>query len=112
VEIDIQVITPGEFENAGDLAVRIAVDIGGTADRSRAVFAGFHQQGVAAGIVEQPFLRKHAELQIHRPGEIPLQLAQGMEALHPDPRIHLDMGAHARRALDDGFLQCADCPWA
>jgi hypothetical protein len=107
VKINIEVVALCEFEDARDLAVRIAVDIGGSADRPRAVLAGLHQQFIATGIVEQSFLRKHAELQTRRPSKIVLQATQGMKALHPDPRIDLDMGAQLRRALSDGLLQCA-----
>ena len=74
---------------------------------SAPLLAGLDQQLLGAGIVGQAFLREHADLEVERPGVIALERAYGVKAVEPDARIDLDMGAHARRALDDGFLQRA-----
>ncbi len=87
--------------------MRIVVGVGAPADQISAIIASLDQQFVAAGIVEQPFLRENADFNIHRPGEISLQLADGAKAFQSDPRIDFDMGAHPRRALHDRFFQRA-----
>src|SRR5262249_60724677 len=91
-----------------------AVRVAGASVRARppaddvgALFTGLHQQFLGARIVGEALLRKGANLQIDRPLVIALEPAYGVEALEPDARIDFDMGAHAGRALDDGFLQGA-----
>src|SRR6516164_10976248 len=61
----------------------------------------------APGSLVRPSCGKGANLQIDRPLVIALEPAHGVEALEPDARIDFDVGAHAGRALDDGFLQGA-----
>ena len=107
MEIDIEIVALGELEDARDLAIRIAVDIGSAADRAGAVLAGLNQQLVATGIADQPLLRKHAKFEIDRPGEIAFQFCDRIEALEADARIDLDMGPHPRGALHDRLLQGA-----
>ena len=67
MKIDVAIEAPRDSEDARDLAMRIAVGIGTPADKVGALLAGRDQQLLGAGIVEQPFLRKHANLDIDRP---------------------------------------------
>ena len=59
MEVDVEVVARRQFENACNLAMRIAIHIGNAADRASAQFAGFDEELVAAGIVQQSLLRKH-----------------------------------------------------
>ena len=70
MQVDVDVVFACEFENAVDLAGRIAVDIGRAANRTAAAIERFDHQFIGARIVEQPLLRKNANLQIDRPGYI------------------------------------------
>ena len=84
-----------------------AVGVGAAADDVGTLLAGLDQQFLGAGIVGQAFLREYANFEVERPGVIALEGAYGVKALEPHARVGLDMGAHAGRALDDGFLQGA-----
>ena len=107
MEVDVEIEAASDLEDARDLSVRIAVGIGAAADQVGAGLAGRDQQLLGAGIVEQALLRKHADLQVDRPGVVPLQALNGCEAFQSDARIDLDMRAHARGALHDRLLQRA-----
>ena len=105
MKVDIDVEFAGKLENAGDLIVRPGVGVGTTADQSGATPAGFHQKRVRARIVQQPFLRKHADFKINRPGIMIFQLFDRLEAAQSDPRIDLHMRAHPRRPLQDRLFE-------
>src|SRR5215831_3558152 len=107
MKVDVEIEAARDLEDAGDLRQGIGVRIWATADDVGPLLAGLHQQFLGAGIVGEAFLWKGANLQIDRPLVIALEPAYGVEALEPDARIDFDMGAHAGRALDDGFLQGA-----
>ncbi len=103
VDLGIEVARDGK--DAVDLRARVGVEIGRSPDRPRAAAQAFDQQFLGAGIVGEALLRKHAEFDIDRPGIVPRQLADGVEADHADPGIELDMGAHAHRAVRAAALQ-------
>ncbi len=67
----------------------------------------FDHQLVGAGIVEEAFLREHADLQVDRPGIFLDQRQHAFEAAQPDARIDFKMRAHMRRALQDRLFQRA-----
>src|SRR3954465_13075015 len=73
MKIDIEIEAARDFKNAGDLRVRIAVGIGATTDQIGASIARRDEQFVRARIVEQSFLRKHADLQIDCPSVVALE---------------------------------------
>ncbi len=52
VEVDVEVALGREVEDAGDLAVGIAVDVGGAADEVGAEVERGDQNGIATGVVE------------------------------------------------------------
>src|SRR5271169_4352871 len=93
-----------------DLAARVAVEIRHGADRPRAAAQALDQELFGAGSVGQPFLRKHAQLDVHRPGMVAGALLDRIEADHADARIEFYMGAHPRRAMRDAALQGALAP--
>ena len=107
MHVDVDVVVARQFEDAVDLARRIAVDIGRAADHAAAALEPLDQKFVGAGIVEQAFLRKHAKLQVDRPGIFLDQRQHAFEPAQADARIDLDMGAHVRGALQDRLLQRA-----
>ncbi len=85
----------------------IAVGIGTAADQVGAGVQGLDQEFVAAGIIEQAFLRKRADLDIEGPGIIALQPADGAKTFQPDARVNFHMRAHPRGALHDRLFQRA-----
>ena len=107
MKVDVEIEAARDGEDARNLRRRIGVGVGAAADDVGALLAGLDQQFLGAGIVGQALLREHADLEVERPGVIALEGAYGVEAVEADARVDLDMGAHARRALDDGFLQGA-----
>ena len=107
MQVDVDVEFARDFEDAVDLAGRIAVDIGRTADGAAAAIERFHHQLIGAGIVEQSLLRKHANLQIDRPGIFLDQRQDAFEAAQADARIDLQMRAHMSGALQDRLFQRA-----
>ena len=76
IEVEMKVDVAIEFlrdrEDARDMAVRIGVGIGTPADQVRALLARFDQEFFGARIVEQSFLRKHADFEIDRPSIVAL----------------------------------------
>ena len=107
MKVDIAVELPRDREDARDLTVRIAVGIGAAADQICALFARRDQQLLGAGIIEQTFLRKHADFDVDRPGVVAPEPPHGLKSVEADARIDLDMRAHARGALQDRFFQRA-----
>ena len=87
------------------MRVRIGVHIGTAADHLAAVAQRGDQKFLGAGIVGQPFLRKHADRQVDRPGIVALQRLDRLETAQADARIDLDMGAHPRGAVHDRALE-------
>src|SRR4029077_11877356 len=110
MKINVETEAPRYIENGGDLRWRRVVGMGTTADQIGAGFACRDEQFVRTGVVQQHFLRKHTDLQIDRPGILALEAANCVEAAQADAWIDFDMRAHARRPVDDRFLQRAACP--
>ena len=71
MKIDVAIEAPRDLEDARDMSMRIAVGIRTAADQVRALLAGRDQQFFGARIVEQAFLREHANLDIDGPSDIP-----------------------------------------
>ena len=94
-------------EDARDMAVRIGVGIWTPADQVRTLLARFDQEFFGARIVEQSFLRKHADFEIDRPSIVVLQSVDRAKAPKSDARVDLDMRAHAHGPLQDRFFQRA-----
>src|SRR3954464_14902863 len=107
MKVDVEIEAAPDGEDGRSLRRRIGVGVGAAADDVGPLLAGLDQQFLGAGIVGQAFLREYADLEVERPGVIALEGAYGVKALESYARVGLDMGAHARRTLDDGFLQGA-----
>ena len=60
MHVDLGVEVAGDFEDAIDLAARIGVEIRNGADGPRTAPQALDQKFFRAGIVGEPFLRKHA----------------------------------------------------
>src|SRR5215813_11103596 len=105
VKVNVEVEARGNREDLRDMAVRVGVGIGTAANQIGAVLAGCDQQLFSAGIIDQAFLRKDADLEVDRPGVVLLKTLDGVEARHGNARVDLDMRTHARRALDDRLLE-------
>jgi CheY-like chemotaxis protein len=82
VKVDVDIEAFRKREDARDLSMRIAVGIGTSADQIGARFARSNQQFLRAGIVEQAFLGKDANLKVDRPSVIPFQAADGVETVN------------------------------
>ncbi len=80
MKIDIDVIALRQLEDFRDLTVWIAVSVGTAANQIGAALASFDQQLLAAWVVEEAFLRKHANLDINGPCIIALQALNGVKA--------------------------------
>ena len=109
VHVDIDIELASHREHAVDLAGGIAVRIGGGADDAGAAFQRLHHQLVGARIVEQPLLRKDADLQVDRPAVGLDQRQHAVEAPHADAGVDLQVGAHVGRALGDAGIEHAAC---
>src|SRR3954470_23722811 len=75
MKIDVEIEATRDIKDTRDLTMRVAVGVGASADQVRAGIARRDEQFLGAWIVEQPFLRKHADLQIDRPGVVALKAA-------------------------------------
>ena len=91
-------------------SIGCGIGVRAAADQVGAFAAGLDQQLLGAGVVEQAFLREHADLEVDGPGEIARELADGAEPFQADARVHLDMGAHVHGAAGDSPLQRATGP--
>ena len=107
MHVDVGVVFPGQLEDPADLPGRVAVVARRGADDAGAVAQRRDHQRVGAGIVQQPFLRHHADLDVDGPSVGLDQRLDALEAAQPDQRVHLDMGAHGGGAVADAFLQGA-----
>ena len=105
MEIDVHVERLGEVEDACEMGVRVGVRVGTAADHLAAVAQRLDQKLLAAGIVGEAFLREDTERQVDRPGIVKLQRLHRLEAAQADARIDLDVGSHARGAVDDGTFE-------
>jgi hypothetical protein len=83
MEIDVDVEPLGDREDALGLPVGIGVEVGSAADQFGAALAGGHEELLGAGIVDQPLLRKDADLQVDRPGVIGLRRRIASKPLRP-----------------------------
>ena len=109
MHVDLGVEIARDRKDAIDLRTRIGVEIRRGADGPRAAAQAFDQEFLGAGIVSEAFLRKHAELHVHRPGVVARQPADCLEAGHADAGIEFDMGAHAHRAVRNAALKRVLC---
>jgi len=96
-----------EFEHAVDLSVRIAVGIRCRADDAAAAPQGLDHQRIGARIVEQPFLRKDADLDVDCPPVFFDQRPDPFETAQADAGIDFELRAHMRGAVQDRFLERA-----
>ena len=103
VEVDVEFAR--QFEDAPDLPRLVGVVARRAAEHLCAAPQTFDQQLLRAGKADQPFLRKHADLDLDRPFVIGDQRLHALEAAHPDAGIDLDLRAHARRAMQDALLE-------
>ncbi|MGY3507580.1 hypothetical protein ACVIQY_000555 [Bradyrhizobium sp. USDA 3051] len=105
MEIDVQVERLGEVEDACEMGVRVGVRVGAAADHLPTIAQRLDQKLLAAGIVGEAFLRKDTERQVDRPGIVTLQRLHRLEAAQSDAGIDLDVGSHARGAVDDSTFE-------
>src|SRR5262245_45784302 len=73
MEINIEIESLGDCKDARDLPVGVTVGVRAAAKRIRTGLACRYQQVFSAGIVEQAFLRKHADVEIDRPAVVLLE---------------------------------------
>jgi hypothetical protein len=105
MHVDVDAVFACQREHAFDLAGVIGVVARRRADDLCAAFQSFDQQRIGAGIVGEPFLREHTQLDVDRPFVRVDQRLHAFEAAHPNSGVDLHMGAHARRAMLDAVLQ-------
>ena len=74
----------------------------------RTLLARGDQQLLGARVVEQAFLREHADLDVERPLVGGRQSPDGVKALQADAWIDLDVRAHQLRAANDRLLERAN----
>src|SRR3954453_16144892 len=79
MKIDVEIEATRDVKDTRDLTMWVAVSVGASADQVRAGIARGNQQFVRAWIVQQPFLRKHADLKVDCPRVIALELPQRIE---------------------------------
>ena len=107
MQVDVDVVLARQFEDAVDLAGRTAVDIRRAADGAAAAIERLDHQLVGAGIVEQTFLREHADLQVDRPGIFLDERHHAFEPAQADAGIDFEMRAHMGGALQDRLFERA-----
>ena len=107
MHIDFGIEVARDRKDPVDLTARVAVEIRHRADRPRAAAQALDQELFGAGIVGEPFLREHTQLDVHRPGMVAREPLDRFEPDHADAGIEFDVGAHAHRALRDATLQRA-----
>src|SRR5260370_10626339 len=107
MEIDVEVVSPREVEDAGDLLHVVAVVAGCTANGRNVISTldRLDQQSLGAGYAGHAFLEENTDLEIDGPSVIPGQRLDGLEPDEAAARIDLDVRAHPRRALEDRGLQ-------
>ena len=105
MHIDIDVELPRHLEHAADLPGMVGIVIRRRADGLRATLERLDHQLVGAGIVGQPLLRHHAQLDVDRPFVFVDQLLHALEAANADQRVDLHMRPHAGGAVLDAILQ-------
>ena len=110
MQVEVGVELAGQREQPVDLAVRVAVGVGRAADDGGAAAQGRHHQLLGAGIVEQPFLREDAELEVDRPAILGDQRQHALQPAQADARVDLDVGAHPGGAVQDAALQRPPAP--
>jgi hypothetical protein len=107
VQIDVDIELARELEDAPDLRRAVAVVARRAADDARTAAQRLDQQLVGAGIVRQAFLWKDADLDVDRSVVLGDERCDRFVAAHADARVHLHLGAHARRAMQDALLERA-----
>ena len=107
VDVDVGVVLAREFEDAIDLRGAVGVVAGRAAEHAGAALQALDQQLVRARVVGEAFLREHAHLHVDRPLVVARQRLDGLEPAHADAGVDFDLGAHARGAVQDAFLQRA-----
>ena len=105
MDVDVDIELARQLEDAVDLAGLVAVVARRAADHLGAALEALDQQLVGSGIVDQAFLRKHADLDIDRPLVVGDQRLHALEAAHADAGIDLDLRAHAGGAVLDAVLE-------
>ena len=107
MHVDIGVELARHLEHAIDLAGRIGVGVRCCSHHATPAFETREHQLVGAGIVEQTLLREDADLEVDRPGIFLDERQDTFEAAQPDHRVHFQVGAHVRGALQDRLLEGA-----
>ena len=107
VHVDVEVVFARQFKDPVDLARRAAVDVRRAADGVAAAIERLDHKLVGAGIVEQTFLREHADLKVDSPGIFLDERHHAFKAAQADAGIDLDMRAHVGGALEDRFFERA-----
>jgi len=88
------------MQDAVDLRARIAVIAGGRPSTGAPCFSAVTRQLLGAGIVGQSILWEDAQIDVRLPSVVGGERADCLKAAQPDPGVDLDLGAHARRAVD------------
>ena len=107
MEVEIDAELRRQLEKPVDLRLRIGVGVRAAAKQIGAVPQRLGQEFLGAGIIGQPFLRKHADRQVDRPGVIALELFDGREAAQAGARVDLHMRAHVGGPFQDRLLEHA-----
>src|SRR5262245_66319623 len=67
MDVDVDVELASELENAPDLTRLVGIVARGASDHGGAAFSAFYQQLIGSGIIGEPFLREHADLDVDGP---------------------------------------------
>ena len=105
MHVDIDAELARQLEHAADLSGMVGVVIRGGADHPDAALQRLDHQFVGARIVGQALLRHHADFEIDGPAVLVDQLLHALETAQADAGVHLDMGAHPRRAVRDRVFE-------
>src|SRR5262249_2845575 len=110
--VDVDVELARQLEDAVDLPGLVGVVARRAADHPGAALEPLDQERIGAGIADQAFLGKDADLDVDRPAIVGDQRLHALEAAHADAGIDLDLRAHAGGAVLDAFFERARRPCA
>src|SRR5215203_2135789 len=88
MHVDVDVEFPCDLENTVDLAGRVAVGIRGRANDAGSAFQGFHHQFVGSRVVQETFLREHADLDVNSPFVLVNKRKHTFQTAMSDTRIY------------------------
>ena len=112
VHVDVHVELARHLEHPVNLPLRVGVRVGGGTDHPAPPLQTLHHELVGAGVVEQPFLREHADLEIDGPPVLVDERQDPLQAPQSDDRVHLEVGTHVGGAVAQALLEGPDRTFA